>query len=60
MPDESVRLRTPMPACVAYLTAEPAGRGVQYAKDVYSFGRVVGAVGGVWDDAKAGGLISVE
>ena len=35
-PDESARLPTPMPIYVAYLTAEPTGRGVQYAKDVYS------------------------
>ncbi|MCY7397891.1 MAG: L,D-transpeptidase family protein [Sphingomonas bacterium] len=35
-PDESARLPTPMPVYVAYLTAEPTGRGVQYAKDVYS------------------------
>ena len=36
MPDESARLPTPMPVYVAYLTAEPTGRGVQYAKDVYA------------------------
>lgn len=36
VPDESARLPVPMPIYVAYLTAEPTGRGVQYAKDVYS------------------------
>ena len=36
IPDESARLPTPMPIYVAYLTAEPTGLGVKYAKDVYS------------------------
>ena len=36
MPDESVRLPEPMPIYVAYLTAAPTGRGVEYAKDVYA------------------------
>ncbi len=36
VPDESARLPVPMPIYVAYLTAEPTGLGVQYAKDVYS------------------------
>ena len=35
-PDESARLPTPMPIYVAYLTAQPTGRGVEYASDVYS------------------------
>ena len=36
MPDESARLPTPMPLYLAYLTAEPTWRGVQYAKDIYA------------------------
>ncbi len=36
VPDESARLPTPIDIYVAYLTAEPTGRGVQYAKDVYA------------------------
>ncbi len=36
MPDESARLPTPVDLYVAYLTAEPTGRRVQYAKDVYA------------------------
>jgi len=43
MPDESARLPTPIDLYVAYLTAEPTGRGVQYAKDVYSLDPVVSA-----------------
>ena len=43
VPDESARLPTPVPIYVAYLTAEPTGRGVQYARDVYSLDPVVGA-----------------
>lgn len=43
VPDESVRLPTPMPVYVAYLTAEPTGRGVQYAKDVYALDPAVSA-----------------
>ena len=36
VPDESARLPIPMPVYVAYLTAEPTGVGVKYAKDVYA------------------------
>ncbi len=36
VPDESARLPTPVDLYVAYLTAEPTGVGVKYAKDVYS------------------------
>jgi murein L,D-transpeptidase YcbB/YkuD len=44
VPDESARLPTPMPIYVAYLTAEPTGVGVQYAKDVYSLDPIVSGV----------------
>jgi murein L,D-transpeptidase YcbB/YkuD len=44
VPDESARLPTPMPIYVAYLTAEPTGLGVQYAKDVYSLDPAVSGV----------------
>ncbi len=47
VPDESARLPTPISIYVAYLTAEPTGRGVQYAKDVYSLDPVVSAAGGI-------------
>ena len=43
MPDESARLPTPVSLYVAYLTAEPTGLGVKYAKDVYSLDPVVSA-----------------
>ena len=42
-PDESARLPTPIPVYVAYLTAEPTGRGVEYAKDVYAMDPVASA-----------------
>jgi len=45
IPDESARLPTPMPIYVAYLTAEPTGVGVQYAKDVYSLDPSVASAG---------------
>ena len=43
VPDESARLPTPVSIYVAYLTAEPTGVGVKYAKDVYSLDPVVSA-----------------
>ena len=36
VPDEVVRVPEPIDVYVAYLTAAPSGRGVDYAKDVYS------------------------
>lgn len=45
IPDETVRLPEPINIYVAYLTAAPTGRGVEYAKDVYSLDPVVTAAG---------------
>jgi hypothetical protein len=45
IPDETVRLPEPINIYIAYLTAAPTGRGVQYAKDVYSLDPVVTAAG---------------
>lgn len=36
VPDEVVRVPEPINIYVAYLTAAPTGRGIEYAKDVYS------------------------
>ena len=36
VPDEVVRVPEPIDVYVAYLTAAPTGRGIEYAKDVYS------------------------
>ena len=36
VPDEVVRVPDPINLYVAYLTAAPTGRGIEYAKDVYS------------------------
>ena len=47
VPDESVRLPTPMPLYVAYLTAEPTGKGIQYSKDVYAMDPPALSAGGV-------------
>ncbi len=44
VPDESARLPTPISIYVAYLTAEPTGVGVKYAKDVYSLDPAVSGV----------------
>jgi L,D-transpeptidase YcbB len=49
IPDQSVRLPEPIAVYVAYLTAQPTGRGVEYAKDVYSLDPTAtasGALGG--------------
>lgn len=45
IPDEVVRIPEPINIYVAYLTAAPTGRGVQYAKDIYSLDPVVTASG---------------
>ena len=47
VPDESVRLPAPMPIYVAYLTAEPTGRGVEYSKDVYAMDPPALSAGGI-------------
>jgi len=47
VPDESVRLPTPMKIYVTYLTAEPTGRGVQYSKDVYAMDPPALSAGGI-------------
>ena len=47
VPDESVRLPTPMPVYVTYLTAEPTGKGVQYSKDVYAMDPPALSAGGI-------------
>ncbi len=47
IPDQAVRLPEPIPIYVAYLTAAPTGRGVDYAKDVYSLDPVASASGGL-------------
>lgn len=47
VPDESVRLPVPIPIYVAYLTAEPTGRGIQYAKDVYAMDPPALSAGGI-------------
>ena len=57
VPDESARLPTPMPIYVAYLTAEPTGLGVKYAKDVYALDPVVSAASATASaDSAAGSL----
>lgn len=47
VPDQAVRLPQPIPIYVAYLTAAPTGRGVEYAKDVYSLDPAASAAGGL-------------
>jgi murein L,D-transpeptidase YcbB/YkuD len=43
IPDEAVRVPDPINVYIAYLTAAPTGRGVEYAKDVYSLDPVATA-----------------
>lgn len=45
IPDEAVRLPEPINVYVAYITASPTGRGIEYAKDVYSLDPVTTASG---------------
>jgi len=47
VPDESARLPVPIPIYVAYLTAAPTGRGVEYAKDVYAMDPPAISAGGI-------------